>query len=332
MPIRSLVRLSLVLAVVGVHLVAAEPSSAAATQKRLVKQSVLKLGLKWVSSQQQEDGSFLSPTAAFDVDPVPGTVGATAETINLLIALRNAGLDVETDAALNYLQQTDPAVWDNMAGILGGTSGLASVVIALVAAGADPRAVNGVDLVARLVDTWDAAAGIYGSLLLESAAVVMALAAAGEPIEKQAIETILTAQIEDGSWGYAGTTEPGSGDAGTTAYVVQALIAADHADEVIADALAYFRTVQFDGKEFAPYPGYIPDPATTGLVLSALIAAGEKPVSEEWGDPVGGLLEYQNKSGGFRTSRDGAPTEDLGSTVRALFALAGAAMPVQPTT
>jgi hypothetical protein len=313
--------------------VAAAPATptAARTQKRLAKQSVLKVGLKWIESQQQADGSFLDPNAASQSDPVPPTVGTTASVVSLLIALRNAGLDVETDEAVAYLQQTDSAVWDTMAGVLGGYGGIAQVVMALVAAGADPRDVGGVDLVARLTGSWDAKTGVYGSLLLESALVVMALAAAGAAIEVKAIPTIVAAQIADGSWGYAGTTDPGSGDAGSTAYVVQALVAAGHGDDKgIGKAVAFFRAVQFQGREFAPIPDYIPDPNTTGLVLSALIAVGENPKAKKWGDPVSGLLEYQNDSGGFRTSTDGDPTEDLGSTIAALTALAGAFLPVLP--
>jgi hypothetical protein len=302
-------------------------------QKRLAKQSVLKIGLTWIESQQQADGSFSDPNVASQSDPVPGTVGTTASAVSLLIALRNAGIDVKMDKAVAYLQHTDPAVWDTMAGILTGYGGIAQVVMALVAAGTDPHDVGSVDLVARLTGSWDAKAGIYGGLLLESALVVMALAVAGAPIEAKAVATIAAAQIADGSWGYAGTTNPGSGDAGSTAYVVQALVAAGHGtDKAIGKALAYFRTVQFQGREFAPIPGYIPDPNTTGLVLSALIAAGENPRAKKWGDPVSGLLEYQNDSGGFRTSRDGDPTEDIGSTIAALTALAGAFLPVLSTT
>ncbi len=334
MAIRRIVRLALVLAVVGIHVFSATaPSVDAATQKRLAKQSVLKAGLKWVRSQQNEDGSFPNPLAASEVNPVPGTVATTASVVSLLIALGNDGLDVETEAAVAYLEQTDPAVWDETEAILFGHGRIAGVVMALVGAGSDPRDVGGDDLIARLEGSWDEDAGLYGRFLGESALVAIALASADAPIEERAIDSILTGQLDDGSWAFDGGTEPGSGDAGTTAVMVQALVALERADdEVIAGAVDYFRTVQLDGKEFAPTPDFIPDPNTTGLVISALIAAGEDLKAEEWAGAVAGLLEYQNESGGFRTSRDGDPTEDLSSTISALTALAGAYMPVLPAT
>ncbi|MEA2586752.1 MAG: hypothetical protein QOF33_4837 [Thermomicrobiales bacterium] len=332
MALRHVVRVAVLLAIVGVQVFsAAAPPVAAETatptappaQKRLAKMSVLKAGLAWVESQQDESGGFLNPRG--EVDP-----STTAAVVSLLIALRNVGVEVETDEAVAYLQQTDPTEQE---GALGSYAQFSSIVMALVGAGGDPRDVGGVDLVTRLVASWDEEAGIYGSFLLESAIVVMALAVADEPIEERAIETIVAAQIDDGSWEYSGRTEPGSGDAVTTAFIVQTLVAVRRGDdEIIADALAYFRAVQFDGKEFAAYAGSIPDPNTTGAVISALIAAGGNPKAKKWGAPVSGLIEYQNESGGFRTSRDGDPTEDITSTISALTALAGAAMPVLPAT
>jgi hypothetical protein len=330
MVLQHIVRVVLILAVVGVNLAAAESSSAAQTatpnaartQKRLAKQSVLKKGLKWIASKQDASGGF--PDANGFVDG-----GATAVTISTMIALRNAGVDVETDAAVALLQQALPRVLDETPEAGEDVRLIGQIVMALVAAGADPRDVGGNDLVALLVDSWDAGAGIYGSLLGESALVVMALAAAGEPIEEQAIATFAEKQLDDGSWSAYGDTEPGSGTAEGTAYVVQALVAAGRGDDpMVADALDFFRSIQEDGGAFPIIPGQLPDAYSTANVLSALIAAGEDP--KEWGDVVSSLLAFQNESGAFRP-RDDLPFDDIGATTLALTALAGAYWPVLPT-
>jgi hypothetical protein len=199
---------------------AAQTSTATAPreQKRLAKQSVLKAGLKTIASLQDESGGFPYPNSP--IDP-----RATAEAVSLLISLRNAGIEVELDAAVAYVQQTDPVAWVESQGVTLTDSEVAKIVMALVGAGGNPRDVGGVDLVARIADSWDDEAGIYGSALWESPFVVTALTVADEPIEEQAIETIAAAQLGDGSWSSSGATGPGSGDAWTTAWIVQALVA-----------------------------------------------------------------------------------------------------------
>lgn len=330
MTIRRFVRIALVLAVVGVNLVeAAAPASAqtdatatARTQKRLAKQTVLKKGVKWIESKQDASGGY--PDSNGFVDG-----GATGAAISALIALRNAGVDVETDTPVAFLQEALPRVLDETPEAGEDVRIISQIVMAFVAAGADPRDVGGNDLVALLVDTWDAEAGVYGSLLGESALVVLALAAADEPIEDQAITTFAEKQLDDGSWSSYGDTEPGSGTAEGTAYVVQALVAAGHGDDpMIADALAYFESIQDDAGGFAIIPGELPDAYSTANVVSALIAAGEDP--KKWGDVVPALLTFQTESGAFRP-RDDLPFDDIGATLIALTALSGAYWPVLPT-
>jgi hypothetical protein len=228
MALRSVIRVALVLAVVGVPVFSATVAAAAAQtaiapapreQKRLGKQSVLRAGLKGISSLQDASGGFL-PSPDNPVDP-----RATADVVSMMISLRNAGVEVELDAAVAYVQQTDPVTWVESQGVTLTDSEVAKIVMALVGAGGNPRDVGGVDLVARIADSWDDEAGIYGSALWESPFVVMALTVADEPIEDQAIETIAVAQLGDGSWSSSGATGPGSGDAWTTAWIVQALVA-----------------------------------------------------------------------------------------------------------
>jgi hypothetical protein len=331
MRLRHAVRLALVLAVVGVQLfttaapfTAAQTATPAAarTQKRLAKQSLLKKGAKWLASQQDASGGYVDSFG--EVDPA-----MTAAVVSTLIALRNAGVEVELDAAVAYLQQNNPTRLLSSNAV----AGTAQIVMALVAAGGDPRDVDGIDLVERLTKSWDANNGIYGLSAYESPAVVMALAVAGEPIEEQMIETLVTAQADDGSWATDLSGESGVGTTDFTAMIVQALIAAGRADEeVIAGALDFFHAVQADDGAFSyAADGREPDTTTSGYVISALIAAGEDPKAEEWGKAVDGLLAFQNDSGAFRPFSDLA-TDFIDGTVAALTALAGAYWPVLPTT
>ena len=333
MAIRSLVRIALVLAVVGVHVFAAasppataqtDTATAPRTQKRLAKQTVLKAGLKGISPWQDASGGFAAPNTT------PGDPRATADAVSMMIALRNAGVDVDLDAAVAYLQQTDPVAWIEAQALTMTDSEVAKIVMALVAAGGDPRDVGGVDLVARLVASWDDATGFYGGALWQSPFVIMALVVAGEPYEEQAIETLAAAQLDDGSWAYEGRA-PGSGDARMTAWVVQALVAVGRGDDAtVADAVAYFPTVQVDDGAFATEPGSTPDAWTSGFVISALIAAGEDLKAEEWATAVSGLLAFQNEDGTFKQYPE-KPEVHFDATIVALIALAGAYWPVLPT-
>jgi hypothetical protein len=333
MAFRNFVRVALVLAVVGVHVLTASAAGAAAPatptathkQKRLAKQSDLKEGVKWLTTLQDASGGFGTFEGG---SPDAGT---TALVVSTLIALHNVGVAVETDEAVAYLKQTNLTEL----GEYNAYDWLAEIAIAFVGAGVDPRDVDGVDLIALLTDSWDATTGIYGGYLVLSAVIIMALTVADEPIEDQAFETIVSAQLDDGSWAFDGSTEPGSGSTVTTSFCIQALVAAGRGDdETIDDALAYFRSVQSDNGTFSEVAGAAssgPNAISTGYVISALIAVGENPKAKSWGDPVSGLLAWQNESGAFRNN-DELLADDVTSTIAALIALSGAYWPVLPVT
>jgi hypothetical protein len=149
MNLRSVVRLAIVLALVGVSVfsakVAAAQTDAPREQTRLGKMSVLKAGLKAIESVQDQSGGF-PPGLDNPVDP-----RATAEAVSMLIALRNEGVDVEADAALAYLQQTDPVAWVESQGVTLTDGEVARIVIGLVAAGGVGASPN-IDYLDYLID------------------------------------------------------------------------------------------------------------------------------------------------------------------------------------
>jgi hypothetical protein len=302
---------------------AAPATPAARTQKRLGKQSALRAGLKAISVLQDASGGFAYPGSS--VDP-----RATADVVSMMIALRNAGVEVDLAAAVAYVQQTDPVAWADSQSVTLTDSEVARIVMALVAAGGDPRAVGGNDLVARLVAGWDAKAAIYGSALWEVPSIVMALVVAGKRYMGGATATLAAAQLADGSWSSSGDTQPGSGDPWTTAWVIQGLVAAGRGgDAAVANAVAYLHTAQGDDGAFGTSPGWPADSRTTGTVVSALLAAGENPKAREWNGVVDALLAFQDEQGAFRQDNEGGG-EDFDGTVAALIALAGAYWPVVP--
>ena len=325
MSLRSIVRLTLVLLVVGVHLSSPVLTTPAQTesrkQARLAKSSVLKKSLAAIVSSQDPNGGFAHSRGS--IDP-----RATAEVIIMMIALRNEGIEVNLDAALAYLQQTDPVKWAEAEFVTVTGGEIARIVMALAVAGGDPRSVGGNDLVAALTATWDSQTGFYGPILYDSPLVVMALTVAGAPVEEKAIETFLSTQLDDGAWDpYGGE---GTGDGWVTAFVVQSLVATGRGDDpAIASAVGFLRTLQGPNGDFASSPGGEPDSYTTGIVLSALIAAGEDLKAPEWSNAIAALIANQKENGWFqRSSFD--PYDDLTSTVAAIVALAGAYWPVVP--
>ncbi len=288
---------------------------AATDQAALVDLDVLERGAVWLQAQQAPDGGY--PNLRGDV-----TIGATGDAVNALVALGNVGIEVETEAAVAYLEENVAAGVETLAG------GAGRAAMAVAAAGADPSDVGGTDLVAMIAESWDEDTGSYGADLISNIYALLGLAAAGEEVPEEAIAALESSQLDDGAWSFDGM--PGSGDAVMTAFVVQTLAAAGRSgeDASIAGAIDFLRTVQVDGGAFAYSAGAPPDANTTGLIVSALTAAGED-VGGEWGGAVAALSAFQNESGAFRYT-DLEPGDDILITTVALLALAGGALPVRP--
>lgn len=286
--------------------------------KRLVEPDILERGAVWLQEQQASDGGY--PNLRGEV-----AFGATADAVCTLVALRTAGIAVETEAAVAYLEKNAQAQVEALAG------GAGRAAVALAAAGADPRDDGGMDLIALIDDGWDSGSNSFGGDVFANCYALLALAAAGKQIPNEAIKTLEAVQIADGSWSSAGTTDPGSGDAVMTAFVVQVLAAAgrDGDDPVIAGAIDSFRAVQVDGGAFAYSSGFPPDSNTTALVVSALTAAQVDLGSSEWSGAVAALSAFQNDSGAFHYT-DQEQGDDIQVTMVSLLALAGGALSARP--
>ncbi len=157
-----------------------------------------------------------------------------------------------------------------------------------------------------------------------------------DPIPAAAVDYIKAAQQENGSWAWDGTAET-AGDTNTTAFAVQALVAAGEApgSEAVTKALAYAKGIQNEDGGW-PYQnpseyGTATDANSTAVTIQAIIAAGQDPAGSAWAldgaTPTAALEALQNESGAFAWQA-AMPDDNLLATVQALPAVAGKAFPL----
>jgi hypothetical protein len=182
----------------------------------------------------------------------------------------------------------------------------------------------------------DGKIGVDVDTLVGHSLAVLALKSAQRPIPPAAVEHIQDSQLEDGSWAWDGS-EQTPGDTNTTAFAIQALVAAGAGagDDSISRGLAYLESVQNDDGGW-PYQnpsdyGTDTDANSTAVAIQALIAAGRDPAGSDWttdegGTPVAALEALQNDSGAFAWQA-AVPDDNLLATVQALPAVAGKAFP-----
>ncbi|MGD2205407.1 MAG: prenyltransferase/squalene oxidase repeat-containing protein [Anaerolineae bacterium] len=281
----------------------------------------------YLRTQQNADGGFGS---GFSPE---STVGATADVVLAILAVGGdpSTFDQDGNTPLTYL--------DANASTAATAGDLSKLIAAAIAAGENPRAFGGVDSVAKLENMIGADGRIGGETdtFVSHLLAVLALASAQRPIPAAAVDYIIGAQQEDGSWAWDGSAET-AGDTNTTAFAVQALIAAGKSpgSNVVTKALAYYKGIQNDDGGW-PYQspsdfGTDTDANSTAVTIQALIAAGIDPAGEAWttaegSTPVAALEALQNESGAFAWQA-AVPDDNLLATVQALPALAGKAFPL----
>jgi hypothetical protein len=273
-------------------------------------QTGIEAALGWLRSQQNTDGGF-SNGFSEGSDP--------AATADAVVAIASAGQDPSS-----WLQEgVSPLDYIGLDAGNADSPGLAAkFALAAVAAGENPRAIGGVDLIARIVEGFDPTAGFFGGGPYESALSVLALKAAQEPLPTGAVPGLLAARQPDGTYSFSGDMTPGSGDSNTTALVVQALLIAGQGVEVLP-SLAYFRRAQnADGGWTYQKPsafGEDTDANSTALVIQALLSAGQDLAT--WGDPESALRGLQGSSGAL-AFQAATPGDNFLATVQAIPAMA----------
>ena len=283
--------------------------------------------LAYLESQQNADGGFGS---GFSPD---SALGSTADVVLAIVAAGAdpAAFDQEGNTPITYLAA-------NAASATAGGD-LSKLILAAIAAGENPRAFGGVDSVAKLEGMIGADGKIGGETdtFVSHTLAVLALKSAQRSVPQAAVDYILGAQQDGGSWAWDGSAET-AGDTNTTAFAVQALIAAGEpaGGSAVTQALDYYKGIQnADGGWPYQNPsdfGTATDANSTAVAIQAIIAAGQDPAGAGWttadgNAPLSALEALQNASGAFAWQA-AVPDDNLLATVQALPALAGKAFPL----
>jgi len=271
---------------------------------------------RWLAARITPDG--FAPDALGD--PSPG------DTLLTALALATAGVDQATfDRTVTWLSDNVDAVTGTGAATSPGQIGYLLLVVQ--AAGGDPTAFGGVDLVSRLAGTLgDFEPGLYGAGdptfdgAFRQGVAILGLVAAGEPVPSEATAWLTTQQcgtsdptIRGGWEAYrlvadactAGSTVTFTGvDTNSTAMAASALAAAGV--EPTFAPLDWFDAVQNTTGGWGYLQGLDDDPNSDALVIQAITALGASadaaPFVEEGGDPLTSLL-------GFQLGCDAAPAD-----------------------
>lgn len=255
---------------------------AAAVTFALPEREAALRGVEYIRTTQQADGGF-------------GGFGP-GQTMDAIFAIRSAGIDPnsfvkEGKTPADFLRTHAPAV---------DRPGLAAkFVLGAKALGLNPRNVDGTDLVAVILNAYDAGSGRFASDDFNHSLSIIGLAATGTGVPSGAVASLRSRQLPDGGWGFGNTSDPDS-----TAIALQALLAAGVpvGDGSVQAALAYFRSTQ------AADGGWGFDPAasnvnSTAFVVQALLAAGEDPEGPRYtkgsANPIRFLLSQQRPDGSF---------------------------------
>lgn len=283
--------------------------------------------LDYLKTQQNVDGGFGS---GFSPD---STVGSTSDVVLAIVASGGdpATFDQGGNTPISYLEE-------NAASVATGGD-LAKLIMAAIAVGKNPREFGGADSVARLeaMIGADGRIGTEADTFVSHLLSVVALKSAQRTVPAAAVDQITAAQQDSGSWAWDGSAET-AGDTNTTAFAIQALIAAGEAPDgdTIVKALDYYKGIQ-NGDGGWPYQnpsdfGTATDANSTAVTVQALIAAGQDPAGAGWATPEGNtplsaLEALQNESGAFAWQA-AVPDDNLLATIQALPAVAGKAFPL----
>jgi energy-coupling factor transport system substrate-specific component len=288
------------LLVLAVAVLAAAPAQASPATK----------AADWLQAQQRPSGGFGAE---------PGREAGAEMTSWAMLALAAVGrnpLDVAgsgkspVDFLRSHLDEVDDA------------GDVARTILALEAAGVDPRDFGGENLVERLLAE-RRQSGAYQGWPATSAYAVLALRAAGaNDATAKTVEWLRKVQGKDGGWGNL----PGDpGTAEITGAVLQVLTPGSDAGD---RALAYLRDAKRPNGGFAPGNNLPANAQATAWASQGLLAAGKDPAAfGSGGSSFTYLIGLQAEDGHFLQSagQEGSP---VWVTADAIVPLAGQHLPI----
>jgi hypothetical protein len=261
----------------------------------------------------------------------------------------------DTSAALGYLESKTANPWVTMALVAAGQSpsvdylkatnpttaiSAEAPMLALTAAGKDPRTFPDRDLVAALKSF--VSGGQIGDATLENDDIfgILALSSAGVPPTDAAItgakSFLLAHQNADGGWSFS---VGGTSDTNTTAAAIMALLeaGASAGDQAVTNAVAYLRSAQNadGGFPYAPGDGAASDASSDAWIIAALDKLGVDPATWTQGanDPLMHLRSLQAPAGYVQyQAGSGEDSFTPTTTAYAVIALLGKTLPVGKIT
>jgi hypothetical protein len=264
----------------------------------------------WLETQQRPSGGF-----AADSGREPGAEITSWAMLALAAAGRNP-LDVTKDGhtPLDFLRSHADEIKD--------AGDVARTILALEAAGADPRQFGGENLVARLL-AQRRQNGSYQGWPATSAYAVLALRAAGANDATPAtVDWLRKVQGSDGGWG----NQPGdSGTPEITGGVLQVLTPGSAASE---RALGYLRDAKRSNGGFAPGNNLAANAQATAWASQGLLAAGKDPANFGAGASSLTYLRDLQADDGHFLQAPGQEASPVWVTADAIVPLAGAHLPI----
>jgi hypothetical protein len=233
-------------------------------------------------------------------------VGASTTSVSAEYAIGAAAAGYDPNALRHG---SGPSVMTYLAGhaasACAAAGGCGLLIQAVVAAGLNPAAFGGQNLLTLLHGLYNSATGAYGDgEAFTQALAVQALVAARQTVPGAATHRLVAAQDGNGGWDYLLVkNDPSVGsDTNSTAMVLMALDAAGiHTHD--ASGLAWLHTQQDTDGGFPYQAGSGSDPDSTALVLQALFATGQNPEARAWAPGGHTALAYliatQNSNGGY---------------------------------
>jgi hypothetical protein len=302
-----------------------ERRSGRAPRATLTDRQRARRGLAFIADGQRPNGSI----------PAFSPIGSTSDAVLAFVA---AGVGrPQVRDALRFLRRQVVAA--NVTDI----GQIAKVLMAVAAAGRDPRSFGDTNLVRAIRSQTDGEGHIGDAAVLDQALAVLALESARATPQRSVTRWLRRAQCPDGGWAFDAPYAPGTdddhcddgsgtdffpSDSNTTAYAVQGLEAANRGS-YRADPFAYFHLVRDRthwGWSFSM--GFIAtDTNSTALVIQAYMAAA-RPL------PARGLralraLQYR-RCGGWAFTWDGTAKgdPDVGATIGAVPGILKEPLPI----
>ncbi len=278
----------------------------------------------YLATQQKPNGSI----------PAFSPIGSTSDAVVAFVA---AGVGRGAmNRAIGFLRRQTEAGNVDAIGLR------AKVILALNAAGADPRDFGGHNLLKEVRTTIGDNGHFGDSAVFDDALALLAMLSADVRPGIATATWLIDAQCPDGGWAYdlpydpvtddehchSGDTDVFDADSNTTSYVVQAL-AARRAKDWTADPFAYLDTVRDPDKGGWSYSAAFiaTDANSTALVIQAY-AADTRAL------PGGGLkalrqLQYPNCGAwAYAYNGDVRGDPDVGATIGAVPGLLQEALPI----